>query len=395
MRKIGFLILLLVVIGIGLLHFFTPGDLSFYHGLYRRLSYFPIVLGAIWFGLWGGLTLAFFSSIAFIPHVLLYIGQGTEAYLGELVEIVLYMAAGGVTGFIASREAKLKKKYRLLSEELEKSYERLHHEAELILEVEEQLQASQRLSELGKLSASLAHEIKNPLSSIRGTAEILLEEFPEEHSKREFADILIKEVSRLNTTVERVLRYARGQTRKGEGEGISRVSLSDVLQQVVNLLENQLKKKNIDFAISGNGEEADCQVDGDRLSQVFLNLILNSIDAVDKGGKIRVVVTISDDGCKITVADNGPGIRLEDREEIFKPFVSGKVNGTGLGLSISRKIIRSYGGTLTASESDYGGALFEIWLPRYPHSDSAGVLGGEFNQEDDRKRYSGRGEGNG
>ncbi len=386
MRKIGFAVLVLIVIGIGLLHFFTPGDLVFYHGLYRRLSYFPIVLGAIWFGLWGGLALGALASVAFIPHLLLYVGQGPDMYLGELTEVVLYLAAGCVTGVIAGREARLKKKYRLLSEKLENSYERLHKEAELMLEVEEQLQASQRLSELGKLSASLAHEIKNPLSSIRGTAEILLEEFPEGHGKREFADILIKEVSRLNTTVERVLRYARGRTRKGEREGAGRVSLADVLQQVVNLLANQLKEKNIDFAVSGNGEEASCQVDGDRLSQVFLNLILNSIDEVDKGGKIRVTVAISADGCRITVADDGPGVRQEDRENIFKPFVSGKVNGTGLGLSISRKIINSYGGTLTVSESDYGGALFEIWLPRYPHSGSAGDLGGELNREDGKNR---------
>lgn len=367
MRKIGFTVLLLVVIGIGMLHFFTPGDLVFYHGLYRRLSYFPIVLGAIWFGLWGGLTLALLSSIAFIPHLLLYIGQGTESYFGELVEVVLYIAAGGVTGFIAGREARLQKKYRVLSEELKKSYSRLHDEAELLLEVEEQLQASQRLSELGKLSASLAHEIKNPLSSIRGTAEILLEEFPDGHAKREFVDILLKEVSRLNTTVERVLDYARGQTRQAGGVGNGSVALGEVLRQVVNLLANPLRKKNIDFSITGNSGETNCLVDGDRLSQVFLNLILNSIDAVEQGGKIRVDVSVSAEGCRVKVEDSGPGVKDEERENIFKPFVSGKVNGTGLGLSICRRIVRRYGGSLTVADADLGGALFEIWLPRNPH----------------------------
>ena len=93
MRKILFAILVLVVIAIGLLHFLTPGYLIFYHDMYRRLSYFPIVLGAIWFGVWGGLALAVMSSIAFIPHVLLYIGQETGTYLSELTEIIACLIA--------------------------------------------------------------------------------------------------------------------------------------------------------------------------------------------------------------------------------------------------------------------------------------------------------------
>ncbi|MBW2470567.1 MAG: sensor histidine kinase, partial [Deltaproteobacteria bacterium] len=186
MRKILFAILVLLVIAICLLHFLTPGYLIFYHDMYRRLSYFPIVLGAIWFGVWGGLALAVMSSIAFIPHVLLYIGQETGAYVSELTEIVLYLAAGTVTGFIAGRESLLRRRYKELSENLEKSYDKLHRETQLLLEAEEQLSAAQKLSALGQLSASLAHELKNQLSSIKGTAEILLDEFPVGHPKREF-----------------------------------------------------------------------------------------------------------------------------------------------------------------------------------------------------------------
>jgi glucose-6-phosphate-specific signal transduction histidine kinase len=142
MRKILFAILVLIVIGIGMLHFTTPGYMIFYHDMYRRLSYFPIVLGAIWFGVWGGLLLAVMSSIAFIPHVLLYMGEGTETYLSELTEIILYIAAGTVTGIIAGRESLLRNRYKALSEKLEKSYGKLHRETQLLLEVEEQLGAA-------------------------------------------------------------------------------------------------------------------------------------------------------------------------------------------------------------------------------------------------------------
>jgi signal transduction histidine kinase len=209
MRKLLFIILVLVVLGIGFLHFTTPAELFFYHDTYRRLSYFPIVLGALWFGIWGGLILAVMSSLAFIPHVILYIGQGTGSYLSELTEIILYLAAGTVTGVIAGRESRLREKYRLLSEKLEKSYAKLHRETQLLLEAEEQLSVTQKLSALGQLSASLAHEIKNPLSSIKGTADILLDEFPDGHPKREFVEILLKETSRLNNTVEEVLQFSR------------------------------------------------------------------------------------------------------------------------------------------------------------------------------------------
>jgi signal transduction histidine kinase len=250
MRKILFAILVLIVIAIGMLHFFTPGYMIFYHDMYRRLSYFPIVLGAIWFGVRGGLLLAVLSSIAFIPHVLLYIGEGTGNYLSELTEIILYLAAGTVTGIIAGRESLLRNRYKELSEKLEKSYDKLHRETELLIEVEEQLSAAQKLSALGQLSASLAHEIKNPLSSIKGTAEILLDEFPEGHPKKEFVEILLKETTRLNNTVEEVLQFSRRGMQGKKKEQAETEPLSQVIDRVTSLLASQLRKKSIKLTVT-------------------------------------------------------------------------------------------------------------------------------------------------
>lgn len=360
MRKILFLALLLVVIVIGLLHFFTPGHLVFYHETYRRLSYFPIVLGAIWFGVSGGLALAILSSIAFIPHVLLYVGRGFEHYLSELTEIILYLAAGTVTGIIAGRESRLRKQYKLLSEKLERSYTRLHKETEQLIEAEEQLAVSQKLSALGQLSASLAHEIKNPLSSIKGTAEILLDDFPEDHPKREFVEILRKEAARLNNTVEEVLRYSRGQRGKEE----STEPLSGVISRTVKLLDSRLRDKSIQFNLIGQEQGDTFYVVGDKISQVVLNIMLNAIDAVvPKKGKISLEVIKEAQGCSIIFADNGPGVPDSDKDYIFNTFFSGKEDGTGLGLVISRKIIESYGGSITITDSEEGGACFTVFLP--------------------------------
>lgn len=363
MRKILFAVLVLVVITIGMLHFLTPGYMIFHHDMYRRLSYFPIVLGAIWFGFWGGLVLAVMSSIAFIPHVLLYIGQGAETYLSELTEIILYLAAGSVTGIIAGRESLLRRRYKELSEKLEKSYTKLHRETQLLLEVEEQLSAAQKFSALGQLSASLAHEIKNPLSSIKGTAEILLDEFPTGHPKREFVEILLKETTRLNHTVEEVLQFSRrGRDTPGQKDTQGE-PLSGVIERVKNLLANQMAKKSITFSITGAEAGNSFFVAGDKLSQVFLNLILNAIDAVPDRGAIAVSIKKQDSTMLVSVADNGLGVPPENREKIFTPFYSSKEGGTGLGLSISRKIIESYGGQITVSPAENGGSCFTVRLP--------------------------------
>ncbi|MCB2180859.1 MAG: hypothetical protein KQH63_02400 [Desulfobulbaceae bacterium] len=360
MRKTLFVSLIVVVIVIGLLHFFTPGEYIFFHNTYRRLSYFPIVLGAIWFGVRGGLTLALLSSIAFIPHVLLFISHGPGAYISEMTEIVLYIAAGLVTGVIAGRETRLRDKYRQLSEKLQKSYARLHDETEQLIEAEKQLAVAQKLSALGKLSASLAHEIKNPLSSIRGTAEILLDEFPEGHPKREFTDILLKETNRLNNTVEEVLRFSR---QKGVAEKKEeREPFAEIIAHVSALVERQVQQKKVTLILPDVDTVCNHEVQSG-MSQVLLNLMLNALDSVPENGTIKVFIEPSDEGCSLNVCDNGPGVTDENKEKIFEPFFTGKEEGTGLGLLISRKIIESYGGEISVFDNPGGGACFRVFLP--------------------------------
>jgi len=360
MRKFLFPALLLAVIAIGLLHLFTPGDFFLSHNIYRRLSYFPIVLGGLWFGVRGGLALAVLSSIAFIPHVLLYVGHGSQA-VSELMEIVLYLAAGLLVGVISGRQTRLRERYQQLAEKLQASYARLHEETAQLIEAETRLAAAQKFSALGRLSASLAHEIKNPLASIKGTAEILREEFPGDHPKREFVDILFKETGRLQDTVEEILRYAKG--RPPEREEILE-PLAAVARHVGALLERQLREKQVRLSLPENGEAQQLLVEGAKFSQVLLNLALNALDAVGPGGRIWLLAeSAGDGGWLISVCDDGPGVPEAEKERIFEPFYSAKADGTGLGLLISRKIVESYGGSLRATDRPGGGACFEILLP--------------------------------
>ena len=355
-----FLLLLASVVVIGVLHTITPGHMIFYHDTYRRLSYFPIAIGAILYGVWGGVCLAVLSCLAFVPHLFMFWASGPQAYYSELSEILFYLAAGVVIGLISSRENKLREKYKTLSEKLAGSYKRLHEQASQLVEAEKQLGQSQKLSLLGHVSASLAHEIKNPLASIKGAAEILADEVPEGHPKYEFIEIMRSEISRLNHSVEDVLKYCRGQQNQDKGR---QESIEKIINRVVLLLEAGLKEKSIKVSIQSEPVNNGFMTDETAMIQVLMNIIINAIDAVKKNGRIIIESGRHEQGYFIRISDDGPGIDEDLIKEVFQSFVTFKEDGTGLGLSISKKIVESLGGKIVIGESTLGGAAFTIYLP--------------------------------
>ncbi len=364
-RTSNVILLSLIVVAVGLLHTFTPADKLVLHDFYRRFSYLPIVVAAILYGVRGGVIVAACTSLAFIPHLRHFYHLGPSAYLSELPEIILYFGAGIVTGSIAGREKQLRIRYQLLSRQLELSYKKLHRQAKILVEVQGQLHASQKLSALGQLSASLAHEVKNPLAAIRGAAEILADEFPEDHPKHEFTDILLKETSRLSSTVEEVLRFSRNQNPRPEAPELE--ALGQVLERVTRLMDSNFLEKNITLETKVSSRVANVLVDGDRMAQVFINLLLNSCEMMEQNGSI--IIACKEEGGRIEIAfqDNGPGVPEADRQNIFTPFYTTRQGGTGLGLAISSRIVESYGGTLTVDSPDSGsGAVFVVSLP-IPH----------------------------
>jgi len=364
MKIILFFLLLACVAVIGALHTLTPGYMIFYHDTYRRLSYFPITIGAILFGIRGGIILAVFSCLAFVPHLYMFWARGPEAYYSELSEILFYLAAGIVIGLISSRENKLKEKYKKLSEKLAGSYKRLHKQASQLVEAEKLLGESRKLSLLGHLSASLAHEIKNPLASIKGAAEILADEVPEDHPKHEFIEIMRSEISRLNHSVEDVLKYCRGHQHHDKGR---QEPVEKIINRVVSLLEAAMKEKSIQVSVRISSQ---VESDGSRfvadeaaMIQVLMNIMINAVDAVEKNGSILIELDKYEKGCLIRISDDGPGIDESLAEKVFQSFVTFKEEGTGLGLSISKRIVESLGGKIIIEDSALGGAAFSIFLP--------------------------------
>ena len=339
------------------LHYLTTTQMVEAHDIFRRLYYVPIVLGGVWFALRGGIATAILASLLYTPHVLFHWQHNPSIALEQYLEIVLYNVIGCLTGFLAQRERQQKLRYQKAAETLEGSYLKLREQADQIIEIEEQLRRADRLSALGELSAGMAHEIRNPLGSIKGTAEILRDGVASDDPKLEFAEILIKEVDRMNGVLEDFLHFAR-PTPVEHGHFF----LGPVVGDVLDLTRQQAIRNHVevhvdlddDVAIPGQGEQ---------IKQTLLNLILNALQAMPDGGILEVSSKNLAHEIHIKVSDNGPGIALEDRERIFNPFVTTRESGTGLGLAITQRIVRGHDGHIVLESTPGQGASFTVCLP--------------------------------
>lgn len=351
-------LLALFIIGISLLHYLTPLQLPFLHDIYQRLYYLPIILAALWFGFRGGLACSLAVSIVYAPHILFQWGGHLTMEMEKYLEIVLYNIVGGITGLLAQRERERSIELQKTAEGLEESYKKLQEQSERILAIEEQLRRAEKLSTLGEMAAVLAHEIRNPLGSIRGTAEILRDDFKPGDPKYEFIEIQIKETERLNRVVEDFLRMARPQP----GE-MKVCSIEDELETIVTLVAKDARKRQVKLSLESCPERPEVRGDGEKLRQAFLNIVINALQAAPAGGSVTIASGRTDSGYEIRFSDNGPGIDTETQARIFEPFFTTKPDGTGLGLAITQKIIEGHGGKLEVVSKAGQGTTVIVSLP--------------------------------
>lgn len=347
----------LSILGISLLHYLTPLHLHYLHDIFQRFYYIPIILAALWFGFRGGLGCAMVVSVVYAPHIFFQWGEGFTLGMEKYLEIVMYNIVGGVTGLLAQRERERSVELQRTAEGLEASNRQLTAHSERIIAVEEQLRKAEKLSTLGEMAAVLAHEIRNPLGSIRGTAEILRDDFLPGTPKHEFIEIQIKETERLNHVVEEFLRLARPQTTE-----MRRCSLKDELETIVTLTANDARQRGIRLEFQPSADELIVKGDGEKLRQAFLNIVLNALQATPGGGRVIISAECRGDACHIRFSDTGPGIPAEVRERIFEPFFTTKADGTGLGLAVTKKIVEAHGGMLTVESAEGKGTTVEVLL---------------------------------
>jgi len=237
---------------------------------------------------------------------------------------------------------------------------RVAERSEEIRKIHSQLFRSDKLASLGKLAAGVAHEINNPLTGILANSSLLLEDLPSDDPRREDVDIIVRETIRCREIVKRLLDFAR-QTKPQK-------KLTDVnalIDNILLLVRNQTSFRNI--TISKDLAEGLPQIlcDIDQIQQVFINIILNSAEAMTGGGSLSVATAApaGSEFLTVMIADTGPGIPEEVRERIFDPFFTTKEHGTGLGLSISYGIVEQHGGNITVESTLGKGSTFTVQLP--------------------------------
>ena len=219
---------------------------------------------------------------------------------------------------------------------------------------------SQRLASVGRLAAGVAHEIRNPLSSIKGFATYFKERYPDAPQDQKTANIMIAEVDRLNRVVGQLLEFARPVPVSPK-----LTSLKDLVDDSVRLIEQKTKEKQITVIALNSAKVDTAVIDPDRINQVLLNLYLNAIESMEPGGELGVELSADEeDHCiEIRVSDTGCGIPGEHLSRIFDPYFTTKSTGTGLGLAIAHNITEAMGGKISISSRPGKGTIFCLTIP--------------------------------
>jgi two-component system sensor histidine kinase PilS (NtrC family) len=238
--------------------------------------------------------------------------------------------------------------------------------------MELEVQRRDHLAAIGKLSAAIAHEIRNPLASISGCVELLAKRNPEGAEERQLTDIVVREVDRLNGLVEEFLEYARPiQVSR------RRFSLTELVAEVVQMATLDARVSEGVVIESMNQASGELLLDSDpqRIRQVLVNLVRNGCQAMERGGRLRITtsrIAFGSGGSPyvvVQVDDTGPGLTEEVRQNLFEPFFTTKQSGTGLGLATSYRIVSELGGVLLADNAPGGGARFVLMMPLLSSAD--------------------------
>jgi len=222
-----------------------------------------------------------------------------------------------------------------------------------------EIRRQEKLAAIGGLAAGVAHEIRNPLSSIKGLATYFGEKFPVDSEDRNLAGVMIQEVDRLNRVINELLEFARPTDLKRRN-----YDMNMLIRHCLQLVKQDAADKQI--AVHTQLVENICMiyVDPDRLSQCLLNLFLNAIEAMASGGQLTVRSSQEiDDHVRVQVADTGPGIEAHNLENIFNPYFTTKSKGTGLGLAIVHKIVTAHGGHIQVESTPGKGTCFGLTFP--------------------------------
>jgi len=326
--------LVAAISAISLLRYATGPSSTLLHELSLRLYYIPILVGAYWYGVFGGLVIAAISSIAYVNRASELVSTFDR---GRLAEVAIFHLVAVAVGLLANAQ-------RRANARLRDSYE--------------EIRRIDRLRTLGEVAAGLAHELRHPLASISGALEIIEARAHAETPEAEFSRLAMSEVRRLDQLVWEFLRYARPHAPE-----LRVISLHEIVAQTMTLLSVEAERARVDLAVDGGASDLQARIDPLQIEQVLLNVVLNAVQASPEGGRVRISETMAGRDVCIDVTDEGPGIAREHRARIFEPFFTTREKGTGLGLAIAHRIVLAHGGSLEIVDTSGAGTRVRILLP--------------------------------
>jgi len=344
----------LPVLVIGFLHYTTGSHEHWIHDVLRRLYYVPILVAALRRGARGGLAAALVASLTYAPHAFFITApvHDPASTLNKALEIVLYIIIGMLARILTDRESRRRA-------QVERAYAEQRR-------LGEQLVRAGRLAALGELVAGIAHELKNPLHTIKGTAEIVDEVVPKDAEQAAMWRLHRQEIDRLERIAERFLSFARPS--KVE---LVPVRLGDLHARVSELLRARTKvSPAVRLEVAPLDEALAARVvsvDRDQLAQAVLNIASNALVAMGGVGTLRLALAREADEephALLRLENDGPCIAEDDLERIFDPFYTHSDAGTGLGLPIAERIVEAHAGYIRGENlGATHGVAFTIVLP--------------------------------
>jgi signal transduction histidine kinase len=337
-----FWIVLKVLLGVILLGF--TGSMN---SDYWPVILLPVLSAATTFGLAGSLA---FTALAIGAYLSFLFHPASHFSPNLSIRIALMVMVGHLVNTLAQDLRVQSEKHRRTAEQLVEA--NLH-----LRQAEDAVRRSDRLAALGQLSAGLAHELRNPLGTMKASAEMLLHNVGGENEvARELAGFIFTEVDRTNSLITRFLQFARPLELRCDN-----ADLAQTIDRAIALVERETKA----VAIYKNYEPeiAPFPFDAELMERVFYNLILNAVQATAPGGAVTVKTRAAAGAVEVAVIDRGVGIDAQQRDSIFNPFFTTKPEGVGLGLAIVSKIVDEHGGKITVESEPGKGSVFHVLLP--------------------------------
>jgi signal transduction histidine kinase len=322
--------------------------------------------------LWGMLGVGLGGSLAG-----LVIGYTTARRLrhsiGQL-SVSIRDAAGRLNRELGSVTLKEEGDLPAVHRQMQHLHKEISHTIEQLQQREHEVLRAEQLAAVGQIAAGVAHELRNPLTAIKMLVQTGLEGPAPSGLPAEDLAVIEQSIRRMEQYIQIFLDFARPPRSERR-----RLDLLDVVRRAVALVEGRARRQKVIIELDFPDWPVHASLDPEQIQQVLVNLLINALDALPRGGVIRVQVHLNGDTITVRVQDNGPGLPAAIRDRLFEPFVTGKPDGVGLGLSICKRLIEAHGGSIHGTNAPAGGAVITFTLPA-AESEIKGPGAGTRNQ---------------